>query len=652
MPRLTVAQALIRFLAVQEVQRDGVRSRFFAGCLGIFGHGNVAGLGQALHQYRELLAFHPARNEQAMVHVASGYARQRNRLGTFACTTSVGPGATNLVTGAALATVNRLPVLLLPGDTFATRRPHPVLQQLEVPADSTVSVNDTLRPVSRFFARIERPEQLLDAALQAMRVLTDPAETGAVTLALPEDVQAEGLDLPEAFLEPRVWTIYRQPPAPAALARAAELIRAARRPLIVAGGGVIYSEATAALRELVQATGVPVAETQAGRGALVSGHQLSLGAVGATGTAAANRLAREADVVIGVGTRWSDFTTASKSAFQHPDVRFVNVNVSGFDAAKLGGLAVVSDAREALAALRQALKGHQAPAEWRRRAAAESAAWAAEVTRLIAPPQSPAAATTEKTTAQTGELPSQAAVIGAINDAAGATGVVVCAAGSAPGDLHKLWRARDPAGKGYHVEYGYSCMGYEIPGAIGVKLAAPERQVFALVGDGSYLMLPGELVTAVAERIPIVIVLVDNHGYASIGALSRSVGSAGFGTHYRFAVGSSLPLDSTDGQAPAQPAGSDVLPIDLAANAESLGARVIRAQTIAELQIALADARGAPGPVVVAIETDRYAGVPSYDGWWDVPVAEVSEQASVRTARQDYERARGAQRTDLGLLHE
>jgi 3D-(3,5/4)-trihydroxycyclohexane-1,2-dione acylhydrolase (decyclizing) len=648
MPELTVAQALVRFLAAQHVERDGRRQRFFAGCLGIFGHGNVAGLGQALAQDPDLLPYHPARNEQAMVHVAAGYARQRNRLGTFACTTTVGPGATNMVTGAALATINRLPVLLLPGDTFATRYPHPVLQQLEIPHDATVSVNDCLRPVSRYYERVERPEQLIPAALEAMRVLTDPAETGAVTLAMPEDVQAEAFAVPAAFLQARTWTVYRQPPAPEAVHAAASLVRGARRPLIVAGGGVIYSEATAALRSFVDATGIPVAETQAGRGALISDHPLSLGAIGATGTAAANALAREADVVIGIGTRWSDFTTASKSAFQDPDVRLVNVNVTGFDAAKLGGVAVVADARVALDELRAALGGHRADPDWEHLAAERSAAWAAEVARLVSPPGEGDAGAA----ADGGGLPSQAQVIGAINDAAGETGVVVCAAGSAPGDLHKLWHARDPAGKGYHVEYGYSCMGYEIPGGMGVKLAAPEREVFVLVGDGSYLMLPGELVTAVAERIGIVIVLVDNHGYASIGALSRSVGSAGFGTHYRFAANGSLPVDDAGGDRLAQPAGADVLPIDLAANAESLGARVLRARTIEDLRSALADARGtredgSGGPTVICIETDRYAGVPSYDGWWDVPVAQTSTQDTVRAARAEYERNVSAQRQFL-----
>jgi 3D-(3,5/4)-trihydroxycyclohexane-1,2-dione acylhydrolase (decyclizing) len=630
MSRLTVAQALVRFLAAQEVERDGERRRFIAGVFGIFGHGNVAGLGQALHQYSSAMPYHPARNEQAMVHVAAGYARQSNRLATYACTSSVGPGATNMVTGAALATINRLPVLLLPGDTFATRTPHPVLQQLEVPHDATVSVNDCFRPVSRFFERVERPEQLIPAALEAMRVLTDPAETGAVTLALPEDVQAEAFDVPDAFLERRVWHVVRQPPAEEALGRAVALIRSSSRPLIVAGGGVIYSEATAALRAFVDATGVPVCETQAGRGALVSEHPLSLGAVGATGGSAANRLAHEADVVIGIGTRWSDFTTASKSAFQDPAVRFVNINVAAFDAAKHSGVAVLADARVALERLRGALAGWRAAPDWEERACAEAAAWNDEVARLVSGSGG-------------SELPSQAEIIGAVNDAAGDSGVVVNAAGSAPGDLHKLWRARDPDGKSYHVEYGYSCMGYEIPGGIGVKLAAPERDVFVLIGDGSYLMLPGELVTAVAEHVPLIIVLIDNHGYASIGALSRSVGSTGFGTHYRFSVNGSLPVD---------PPASDVLPLDLAANAESLGARVVRAAGVAELRDALASARGADGPVVIYIEADRYAGVPSYESWWDVPVAAVSDEADVRAAREAYERDLKAQRVYLGSSDE
>ena len=632
--RLTVAQALVRFLSVQEIERDGERSRFFAGCLGIFGHGNVAGIGQALAQHPEALPFHPARSEQAMVHIASGYARQRNRLGAWVCTSSVGPGATNMVTGAALATVNRLPVLLLPGDTFATRRPHPVLQQLEVAHDATISVNDCLRPVSRYFDRITRPEQLTGAALEAMRVLTDPADTGAVTLALPEDVQVEAFEVADEFLEPRVWTVYRRPPATDALARAVALIRSAERPLLVAGGGVIYSAATGALRALVEQTAIPVCETQAGRGALCSEHRLALGAVGATGTTAANRLAREADLVIGVGTRWSDFTTASKSAFQDPEVRFININVVGSDAAKHSALAIEADARLALEALRDALTDHRVPIAWEAAAAAEVLAFAGEVEGLLAP------------VGERGGPLRQASVIGAVNDAAGERGVVVCAAGSLPGDLHKLWRARDPDGKGYHVEYGYSCMGYEIPGGIGVRLAAPDREVYVMVGDGSYMMGPTELATAVAERVHIVVVLLDNHGFASIGALSRSLGSAGFGTIYRRSDDGAVALDAPDGSGPA--GASEPLGLDLAGNAQSLGATVLRAGDLDELRAALVRAHDFAGPVVIAVETDRYAGLPGGESWWDVPVAEVSEMPAVAAAREEYERARRRQRAYLG----
>jgi 3D-(3,5/4)-trihydroxycyclohexane-1,2-dione acylhydrolase (decyclizing) len=627
---LTVGQALVRFLAAQHVERDGQRSRFFAGCFGIFGHGNVAGLGEALQQLGDLLPYHLARNEQAMVHIAAGYARQSNRLGTYVCTSSIGPGATNMVTGAALATINRLPVLLLPGDTFAGRLPHPVLQQLELPSDGTVSANDCLRPVSRYFDRVQRPEQLYSAALAAMRVLTDPAETGAVTLALPEDVQTEAFDFEPDFLAERTWTIYRQPPPQEALARAVELIGAAQRPLVVAGGGVIYSGATAALRAFVDATGIPVAETQAGRGALISEHPLSLGAVGATGSASGNRLARDADLVIGIGTRWSDFTTSSKSAFQDPGVRFINVNVAAFDAAKHSGLGLIGDARIVLERLTAALAGRRAPEPWSNRAATESAAWAETVATIVAP---------------SGSAPiRQAEVLGAVNDAAGKTGVVVNAAGSMPGELHKLWRARDPDGKGYHVEYGYSCMGYEIPGAIGVKLAAPDRRVITLIGDGSWLMLCTELATAVAQRIALTVVLVDNHGYASIGALSRSVGGAGFGTHFRYSLDGAPVLDNPECDGPGTDAGE--LPVDFTKLAEGLGARAIVARTIDELRAALAEIADTETPVVICVETDRYAGVPN-EGWWDVPVAEISDRTEVRAAREEYEKRRADQRIYL-----
>src|SRR2546421_763300 len=446
-----MAQALVRFLASQHLERDGVEHRFIEGCFGIFGHGNLTGVGQALAQNPELLTYYQARNEQAMVHTIAGFAKMRNRLATLACTTSVGPGATNMITGAAAATVNRLPVLLLPGDVFASRGPDPVLQQLETPSRGDVSVNDCFAPVSRYFDRIERPEQVVPAGLHAMRVLVNQAETGAVTLAFPQDVQAEAFDVPDGFLEKRVWAIPRPLPDETALARAGELARAAKRPLIVAGGGVIYSEATDALRAFCEATGVPVAETQAGKGSLPYDHPSALGAIGVTGTFAANRVAAEADLVIGIGTRWTDFTTASKTVFANPDVRFVNVNVGDFDATKLGALALVGDARATLERLAAEFRdGYAVDPTYREQAARLNAEWNDEVTRLYRLGHGP--------------LPAQSEVIGAVNDAAAPKDVVVCAAGSMPGDLHKLWRTRDP--KGYHVEYGYSCMGYEIAGGL------------------------------------------------------------------------------------------------------------------------------------------------------------------------------------------
>jgi 3D-(3,5/4)-trihydroxycyclohexane-1,2-dione acylhydrolase (decyclizing) len=622
MTRLTMAQALVRFLAAQNVERDGQEQPFFAGCWGIFGHGNVAGIGQALHERPDLLTYRQARNEQSMVHSACGYARMRDRLATFACTSSIGPGATNMITGAALATVNRLPVLLLPGDVFASRVPDPVLQQIEVPWRGDVSVNDAFQAVSRYWDRITRPEQLIPAALAAMRVLVSPADTGAVTLALPQDVQAEAYDYPEEFLSRRVWHIERRRPEPAAFARAVAAIQAAKRPLIVAGGGLIYACATEALRRFVDATGIPVAETQAGKGSLPYDHPSALGAIGATGNLAANRLARDADLVLGIGTRWTDFTTASKSIFAQRDVRFVNVNVAEVDAAKLGAVMVLADARVALEEL--AGIGYSVAPAYREECARLVREWDAEVSRLYALGNTP--------------LPAQSEVIGAVNAFSSPTDVVVCAAGSMPGDLHKLWRTRDR--KQYHVEYGYSCMGYEIAGALGVKLAAPDREVYALVGDGSYLMLNEALVTSVQERAKLVVVLVDNRGYSSIGGLSRSLGTEGFGTHFRFRKDGSL---GTDAEAEAGP----YLPTDLAANAASLGAHVIRAAGIAELRDALAAAKKVDRTVVIYIEVDRNAAVPTYQSWWDVPVAETSATAGVRDARKRYERAKPRQRRHL-----
>jgi 3D-(3,5/4)-trihydroxycyclohexane-1,2-dione acylhydrolase (decyclizing) len=621
--RLTVAQALIRFLAGQYTERDGEQQRLIAGCFGIFGHGNVAGVGQALLE-AELsgspeLPYMLARNEQGMVHAATAYARMKDRLSTLACTSSVGPGATNMVTGAALATINRLPVLLLPGDIFATRVASPVLQELEDPTSLDVSVNDAFRPVSRFFDRINRPEQLMAGALAAMRVLTDPVETGAVTLALPQDVQAEAFDWPDEFFARRVWPVRRPPAEPEALAEAAALLRGAQRPLIVAGGGTIYAGATDALRELAEATGIPVAETQAGKGSLPYDHPCAVGAIGATGTTAANALAGEADVVLGVGTRWSDFTTASRSVFAQPDVRFVNLNVAPVDASKQSAVALVADARAGLEALRGALDGWAADAEHGERARVLAADWDATVERAY--------------TLNHGPLPAQSEVIGVVNRVSEPRDVVVCAAGSMPGDLHKLWRTRDP--KGYHVEYGFSCMGYEIAGGVGVKLADPEREVFVMVGDGSYLMMAQEIVTAVQEGIKLTIVVVQNHGFASIGALSESLGSQRFGTRYRYRDPDTGALDG------------DRLPVDLAANAASLGADVLRATTVAELDEALRAARAAPRTTVVHVETDPLVAAPSSEAWWDVPVAEVSGLDSTRDARAGYERHKREQRTYL-----
>jgi 3D-(3,5/4)-trihydroxycyclohexane-1,2-dione acylhydrolase (decyclizing) len=615
--RLTAAQALIRFLAAQHVERDGVEQRFFGGCFGIFGHGNVAGVGEALYESPELLTYYQARNEQAMVHAAAGYARMKDRLGALVCTTSIGPGATNMLTGAALATVNRLPVLLVPGDVFASRRPDPVLQQLEVPWSGDVSVNDAFRAVSRYFDRIWRPEQVMSAAVQAMRVLVNQAETGAVTLAFPQDVQAEACDFPQEFFRKRVWHVPRPLPDEAVLAKAAAQIRGAQRPLIVAGGGTIYSQASEALRLLCEQTGIPVGESQAGKGSLPYDHASSLGAVGVTGTFAANRIAAEADLVIGVGTRWTDFTTASKTAFRNPDVQFVNINVADFDAVKYEGVALVGDARATLERFAELLAGWSVPDGYVDEVVRLNREWDEEVERLY--------------TLEHGPRPAQSEVIGAVNAASAPEDVVVCAAGSMPGDLHKLWRTRDP--KGYHVEYGYSCMGYEIAGGLGVKLAAPEREVYVMVGDGSYLMLSGEIVTAVQEGLKLTIVLVDNHGFNSIGSLSRSLGTDGFGTHYRYRRNGSLGVDSDESPAP-------VLPVDLATNAESLGARVIRCGSIDDLRAGLERAKEEDTTVVLAIEVDRYEGVPSYESWWDVPVAEVSAVESVRAARAAYEQSR------------
>jgi 3D-(3,5/4)-trihydroxycyclohexane-1,2-dione acylhydrolase (decyclizing) len=614
--RLTTAQALIRFLSVQHTERDGRRQPFFAGCFGIFGHGNVAGIGQALDQMRDRLRYYQCRNEQAMVHTAAAFAKMTNRLRTFACTTSIGPGATNMITGAAGATINRLPVLLLPGDIFANRVPAPVLQQLESNQTADVSVNDCFRPVSRYWDRITRPEQLITALPDAMRVLTSPVETGAVTLSLPQDTQTEAFDFPDTLFDERVWSIERPRGDRGAIERAAAAIRASQTPLIIAGGGVLYSEAADALIHVAGATGIGVAETQAGKSAMPWDHPLALGAIGVTGSLAANQLAREADLVIAIGTRLGDFTTMSKAAFENPDVRFVGINVCAFDAYKHAAIPVVADARAAIEELLPLLDGFHTTATYRATLNARVSAWRDEVDRLRA-------------ATVAGPLP-QALVVGAVNDAAAARDVVVAAAGSVPGDLHKLWRSREP--NTYHLEYGYSCMGYEIAGGLGVKMADPSRDVFVLVGDGSYLMMAQEIVTSIQEGYQLVIVLLDSQGFASIGGLSRGVGSGGFGTNYRYRNPQTGALDGAP------------LPVDLAANAESLGAIVHRATDRASLESALVAARAADRTTVIHVPIDPLAGVPSYDSWWDVAVAEVSEQEAVKNAHAAWESARRRQR--------
>ncbi|MER6239588.1 3D-(3,5/4)-trihydroxycyclohexane-1,2-dione acylhydrolase (decyclizing) [Streptomyces clavifer] len=622
--RLTTAQALIAFLSRQYTERDGRRRRLINATWGIFGHGNVAGIGQALVESGPAMPYLQGRSEQAMVHAAVGYARQSGRLSAHAVTTSIGPGATNLVTGAALATVNHLPVLLLPGDTFATRPADPVLQQLEVPHAGDVSVNDCLRPVSRYFDRITRPEALIPAALQAMRTLADPEATGAVTLALPQDVQAEAYDWPAEFFAARVWHVRRPAPDPHELEEAVRAVRTARRPLIVAGGGVHHSAAEETLAAFAADTRIPVASTQAGKGSLRHDHPADVGGIGHTGTATADDLAREADLVIGIGTRYTDFTTASGTLFADPAVRFLNLNITGFDAHKLAALPLVADARTSLEALGAALtaRGHHVDPAYETAYTDAKDRWEQRVDAAFAVPDPDA-------------RPTQAQVLGLLDELVTEDDILINAAGSLPGDLHKLWRARSP--RQYHVEYGYSCMGYEIPAALGVQLAAPGRPVWALVGDGTYLMNPTEIVTAVQEGLPIKLVILQNHGYASIGGLSESVGAERFGTAYRHRA--------ADGSFTGPP-----LPVDLAANAASLGMRVLRAESVRDLRGALAEARGADRPTCVYVETrtpDTVSGPPPAQAWWDVPVAETATRPSAVAAREEYDRQTAARRPQL-----
>ena len=612
--RLTVGQAVVKFLKNQHVERDGIESPFFAGCLGIFGHGIIAGVGQGLTQNTDF-RYYMTRNEQASVHIAIAYAKMKNRLGAFACISSIGPGATNMITGAACATINRLPVLIIPGDIFATRNVAPVLQQFESASTQDISVNDCFKPVSKYWDRINRAEQLITSLPEVMRVLTSPSDTGAVTLCLPQDVQAEAFDFPEELFRKRVWKIARLRPDVTLLNEAAGLIRKAKKPVIVSGGGVIYSEATQILKQLVEQTGIPVTETFAGKGALPYDHASNLGAVGATGTPGANEITGEADLVIGIGTRYSDFTTASKSAFQNPDVKFININTAEFDSGKHSALPLTGDARVSLEELLELLEGYSVSEEYRARIATFSKTWDEQVTQFYK---------------ASGQLPlTQGEVVGAVNEFAGPRDVVICAAGSLPGDLHKLWRSVDP--KSFHLEYGYSTMGYEIPAGIGAKMASPDREIFVMVGDGNYLMMNNEIVTAIQEGIKFTILLLNNNGFASIGGLSQSIGSERFGTKYRY-------RDEKTGLLTGE-----ILPVDFAQNARSLGAHVITATDVASLKAALAEAKAQTETTVIYIETSLTKGVPGY-AWWEVAIAEVSEIKSVQQARAEYEEHKKKQR--------
>jgi 3D-(3,5/4)-trihydroxycyclohexane-1,2-dione acylhydrolase (decyclizing) len=599
--RLTAAQALVRYLAAQRGELDGTEVALFAGVWAIFGHGNVAALGEALYEARGALPTFRAHNEQAMGHAAIGFAKASRRRRMMACTSSIGPGASNMVTAAALAHVDRLPVLFLPGDVFASRRPDPVLQQLEDWGDATVSVNDCFRPVSRYFDRIARPEQLLTALPRAMAVLTDPAECGPVTLALCQDTQAEAYDWPTAFFAPHLWRPRRPAPDAIELETAVAALRAARAPLIVAGGGVMYADATEAMAQFAQAHGIPVAETQAGKGALPFRHALNLGAIGVTGTAAANHAAAAADVVLAIGTRLQDFTTGSRTLFSG---RIIGLNVQPFDAGKHDALPLVADARVGLAALGTALGAHRSPATWIAAAAAWRDAWHAQAAAATAPGNA---------------IPTDAHVIGAVQRAAAPGAVLVCAAGGLPGELHKLWQAEGPGS--YHLEYGYSCMGYEIAGGLGVKLADPSREVIVMVGDGSYLMMNSEIATSVMLGLKLTIVLLDNGGFGCIDRLQRATGGAGF---------NNLLADARHEALPA---------IDFRAHAASLGALAEQVNDLAALEDAVRRAHDAPRTTVIVIATDPRGSTEAGGHWWDVAVPEVSTREAVRTARAAYDAA-------------
>ena len=632
--RLTMAQALVKFLDNQYVEVDGVQSKFVAGVFTIFGHGNVLGLGQALEQDSGDLVVHQGRNEQGMCHAAMGFAKQHLRRKVYACSSSVGPGAANMITAAATASANRIPLLLLPGDVYASRQPDPVLQQIEQFHDLSISTNDAFKAVSKYWDRINRPEQLMSAALNAMRVLTDPAETGAVTLALPQDVQAEAYDYPDSFLQKRVHRIDRRPPTEAMLGDAVALLTSKRRPLLICGGGVRYSGAAAALQAFAERFGIPFSETQAGKSAIISDHPLNMGGIGETGTLAANTLAREADLIIGVGTRYSDFTTGSKSLFQNPEVQFLNLNVGAFDVQKLDGVQVLADARLALELLAERLDDYRA--QWGAQPQEARAALEAEVDRLYALEYQGEGFEPEVSghldpqvlrdfIEMTGSCLTQSRVLGELNQHLPADAVIVAAAGSLPGDLQRAWRSTSV--DSYHVEYGYSCMGYEINAALGVKMAAPEREVYALVGDGSYMMLHSELATSIQERRKINVVLLDNMAFGCINNLQMGNGMGSFGTEFRFRNPESGLLDG------------DFVPVDFAMSAAAYGCKTYKVSNAEQLRAALADVRTQTVSTLIDIKVLPKTMIHGYLSWWRVGVAQVS---TTGTTAEAYERQKAA----------
>lgn len=616
--KLTTSQALIKFLKNQYVCRDGLEHQFIKGVWGIFGHGNVAGISQALLQDKEM-PYYLCRNEQAMTHTAIAYSKAKFRNQAMACTASVGPGSTNMITGAATATINRIPLLLLPSDIFARRNVAPVLQQLEHPMSQDISVNDAFKPVSVYWDRINRPDQLTWSLLEVMRALTSPSDTGAVTLCLPQDVQTEAFDYPEELFRKRIWSIPRTRPDEYQLKIALNLIHSSKSPFIISGGGVLYSEATDALKQFVEKTGIPMGETQAGKGALSYDHPLNLGSIGATGSSAANLTAKESDLIISIGTRLSDFTTSSKSQFQNPEVKFIHINVNSMDAHKLSAVPLLGDAKVTLSELNILLSEYKVDSNYSETVGIRKNEWIKEIDRV------------------TGLSPNdkiqQPNVVKIINDTAGEDSVIVCAAGSLPGDLHKLWRTVNPGG--YHMEYGYSCMGYEIAAGLGVKMAKPESNVIVMVGDGSYQMLSSELITAVQEGLKITVVLINNRGYGSIGSLSESVGSEGFGTNYKYRNQDSGKLDG------------EYLPLDFVKNAESYGVDVLSPKTYKEIEQAMYRSQKSANTHVIVIDVDKTQRVPSYHSWWDVPVAETSTMKEVNQSRENYEESRKQQKNYL-----